>query len=244
MHPAFLQTDHRPWPLPTGAWGIAQSWMDLAFIHYPVEAEGLRRLLPAGVELETFDGKAWVGMVPFEMAGVTHRWVYGLASLPRFPELNVRTYVTDGKTSGVWFLSLDADSAAAVIMGRRQYGLPYHSARMAMARKDGWIGLVSQRRGGEAVFDGRYRARGPVFYPKPGTFEHWATERYCLYVTSPSGRLVRVQIHHQAWPVQEAVLEVKRCSMLEAAGLKRPEVEPVCHFSSGVHAVTYGREWL
>jgi uncharacterized protein len=242
MHPAFSQIDHRPWPLPAGVWGIAQNWMDLAFIHYAVEAEVLRRMLPRGVELELFGGNAWVGVVPFEMVGVTHRWVYGVASMPRFPEVNVRTYVTDGKRPGVWFLSLDADSAAAVMVGRRRYGLPYHSARMAMTRKEGWIGFASHRRSGPGELEARYRPVGPVFYPKPGTFEHWAMERYCLYNLDPAGGLVRVQIHHKAWPVQEGRLEMSRCTLLEAVGLGTPSEGPVCHFSSGVEAVTYGIE--
>src|SRR6478672_7073680 len=103
-------TDHRPWPLPETPWTSAQSWVDLGFLHWRAGPDQLRKLLPGSVELETFDGSAWLGVVPFVLTDLRLR---GLPPVPRystFPELNVRTYVTRGDRPGIWFFSLDAAS--------------------------------------------------------------------------------------------------------------------------------------
>ncbi len=244
MHPAFGQIDHRPWPLPKESWLLSQAWRDLAFIHYPVDADRVRALLPAGLELETFEGQAWVGVVPFEMVGVTPRWFHGLVSMPKFPELNVRTYVRANGVPGVWFFSLDTTAASAVMVGRRQFKLPYHRARMSIARAEGWFIYNSERLAGGARFEGRYRGVGPVFYPKPGSFEHWAAERYCLYLNDGSGSVKRVEVHHVAWPLQACEAQIDACTMLEAAGVGEVSGPARCHFSSGVEAVSYGVKGL
>src|SRR5271154_2737716 len=111
MRVDLAQTAHRPWPLPAGPWVMAQSWHDLLFAHWPVEAAVLRPLLPPALQIDTFGQQAWLAVVPFRMTGVRLRGTPALPWLSAFPELNVRTYVTtDGKPGG-WFFSLDAASA-------------------------------------------------------------------------------------------------------------------------------------
>ena len=244
MHPALRSIAHRPWPLPAGAWRWRQSWLDLAFIHYRADPQSIRALLPSGLRLQEFDGSAWIGLVPFRMAGVMRRPFPDIPLFSTFPELNLRTYVEcDGKP-GVWFFSLDAASWPVVFGGRRIYGLPYFSARMRQRFNAGWHSFSSIRRGGDARFDARYRALGDVFFPEAGTFEHWATERYCLYSFSHRRGIERVEVHHAPWPLQRAEVEIHECSLLAAAGIKPLEGEPVCHFSSGVHVVSYAKEWV
>lgn len=117
-------------------------------------------------------------------------------ALSRFPELNVRTYVTlDGKP-GAFFFSLDAANLAAVRAARKFYRLPYFHARMSVAEENGWIRYVSQRRDSVAEFKGRYRPSAPVQLREPGTLAHWLSERYCLYTVS-DGKIFRAEIHHQ-----------------------------------------------
>lgn len=242
MHPAFHHIGHRPWPLPQKPWFWRQSWLDLAFIHHRVEATNLEALLPAGVELERFDGTAWIGLVPFRMAGVMRRPLPDLPFLSTFPELNVRTYVTvDGKP-GVWFFSLDAASRTVVFGGRNFYNLPYHVARMRHRETEGWYAFSSLRCRDGARFEARFRPQGEPFFAELGTFEHWATERYCLYSHSPRG-LARVEVHHAPWPLQRVEM-ISEGNLLEPLGIEVLPGEPVCHFSSGVHVVSYGREWL
>jgi uncharacterized protein YqjF (DUF2071 family) len=242
MHPSLKHVDHRPWPLPGQSWKWRQSWLDLAFIHYRVEAEKIRALLPSGVQLQEFDGTAWVGLVPFRMAGVMCRGLPDVPKFSAFPELNLRTYVEVGGKPGVWFFSLDADSWALVFGGRRFYNLPYFSAGMEHVFDDGWYSISSVRRSGDVRFAARYRPVSEVFYAEQGTFEHWASERYCLYSCSPKKGIARVEVHHAPWPLQRAEVIIEESGILSAAGFDPIEGDPVCHFSTGVHVVSFGKE--
>src|SRR4051795_4757016 len=150
---------HRPWPLPSGPWVMAQSWIDLLFAHWPVDAEQLRAIVPASIPIDTFDGTAWLGITPFELTGLRPR---GLPALSRFPELNVRTYTMLGGKPGIWFFSLDAGSLAAVWGARLTYRLPYFKARMGIAR-EGRIRYRSVRAG--ARLEAAYEPTGPVGIP-------------------------------------------------------------------------------
>src|SRR5437867_5100192 len=122
------QTSHRPWPLPSRPWVTTMRWHDLLFLHWPVRPEIIRPLIPNGLELDTFDGAAWIGVVPFRMTGVRLRWLPPLPGISAFPELNVRTYVRVRDRPGVYFFSLDAGSRTAVAMARAWFHLPYFHA--------------------------------------------------------------------------------------------------------------------
>src|SRR5215204_132655 len=124
---------HRPWPMPETPWIMTQSWHDLLFAHWPVGADALRRSMPPGLELDLFEGQAWVGVVPFHMTNVAPRGVPALPWISAFPELNVRTYVRVGDRPGVYFFSLDAASAVAVRAARVLLHLPYHTASMTVS---------------------------------------------------------------------------------------------------------------
>lgn len=241
-HSSLSSVEHRPWPLPNHEWKWRQSWLDLAFIHYRVEATQIQELLPPGLQLQEFDGSAWVGVVPFRMAGVMRCPFPDVPFFSSFPELNLRTYVEcDGKP-GVWFFSLDAASWPVVFGGKIFYHLPYHSAKMWQVWKDGWCHFSSRRRSSSAGFEARYRPVGEVFTAVPGTFEHWATERYCLYSHSRCGGVTRVEVHHVPWPIQHAEGDIKKCGLLQAAGLTPLSDEAVIHFSTGVNTVSFGCE--
>ncbi|WP_415907926.1 YqjF family protein [Oleiharenicola sp. Vm1] len=241
-HPALAQTSHRPWPLPAAPWTWQQSWLDLAFLHYRAAPGPIERLLPRGIRLQQFDGSAWLGVVPFRMARLGPRGLHGLARLPDFPELNLRTYVEAEGKPGVWFFSLDAASRLAVFGGRRFFNLPYLHAAMAQERSGAWIDFRSRRHGARAEFRGRYRPVGPRLSPRPGSFAHWATERYALYAVSRRGALRRVEVHHAPWPLHEAEVELEHNSIVAAAGLEVLADRPICHFSPGVDVVSFGAE--
>lgn len=167
-----------------------------------------------------------------------------LFSLPSFPELNLRTYVETEDKPGVWFFSLDAASRLVVLGGRQVFGLPYFNASMRQIHRDGWMTFQSARRGAAASFCGRYRALGPQLKVEPGSFEHWASERYALYVLSPHGTLQRMQVHHAPWPLYRAEVELTDLSVIRAAGLEVSNTPPICHCSPGVNVVAFGPEPL
>ena len=144
-------------------------WHDLLFLHWRVPAELLQAQLPPGVALETFDGSAWLGVVPFRMVDTRFRWLPRMPTAHTFPELNLRTYVRVGERRGVWFFSLDAASRLAVEGARFGFGLPYLTARMQCERDGDAIRYRSERtdrRGPPATFVGSWRPAGP-FAPGP-----------------------------------------------------------------------------
>lgn len=243
MHPSLNHLDHRPWTLASQNWKWQQSWLDLGFIHYRVDVAQLRRSLPPALHVQEFDGSAWVGLVPFQMAGVTRRPLPPVPYFSTFPELNLRTYVEVDNKPGVWFFSLDADSWPIVIGGRTVYGLPYYPARMEYRKDDNWHHLASHRRRSRVTFAGRYRPLGEPYYAAEESFEHWATERYCLYAMRRK-QLLRVEVHHAQWPLQRCEVEIESCDILAAAGVTTLDNEPVAHFSSGVEVISFGAETI
>ncbi len=238
----FEHTAHRPWPLPSSPWVMAQVWHDLLFAHWPMPADEVRAALPRGIELDLFDDEAWLGIVPFRMSGVRLRFTPPVPWLSAFPELNLRTYVRAQETPGIYFFCLEASNPVAVEVARRWYRLPYHRASMSCVRDGEDIRYAStrtDRRGAPAELAGRYGPRGDVFASRPGTLEHWLTERYCLYTTDARGRVLRGEIHHPQWHLQPAVAEFERNTLARAHGFELPDREPLLHFARRLEMVAW-----
>lgn len=216
-------------------------WCDLLFAHWTVDAASVRRAIPAGLELDLFDGQAYVGAVPFRMEGVTPRGVPSLPRVHAFPELNLRTYVTHGGKPGVWFFSLDAGQKMAVRIARRFFHLPYFDARFAIGNGNGGIqySAVRTHRGAPgADFAAVYHPMGPVYRTRAGTLDWWLTERYCLYAADNAGCLYRGEIDHDQWPLQAADAEVLSNSLGESLGIEMRGPPQTLHFAKSldVHA--------
>lgn len=209
---------------------MTQTWNDLLFAHWPVSFDQLRPLVPRELTLETFDGKCWVGIVPFHMTDVRPRAVPPLPGLSRFAELNVRTYVVVKNEPGVYFFSLDAANRPAVWAARTFYHLPYFYASMEVRSSDTSIVYDSQRQPGAASLHASYSPRSEVWHSRPGTLEHWLTERYCLY-TVFRGQVYRCDIHHVPWPLQSAAAEIRVNTMAAAAKIDLPSTPPLLHFA-------------
>ncbi|GAB4121845.1 MAG: DUF2071 domain-containing protein [Roseiflexaceae bacterium] len=241
-HAALSATDHRPWPLPTTPWALAMEWHDLLFAHWPLPPTALRGLIPPSLTLDTFDGMAWIGVVPFRMAGVRPRLVPRVPWLSAFAELNVRTYVTIAGKPGVWFFSLDAANPIAVRLARAGFSLPYFDAHMQCQRQGDAIAYTSQRthRGAAAAqLHASYRPTGPIYRSSPGTLEHWLTERYCLYAANRRGRVLRGDIQHVPWSLQPAEAEFQLQEMTQQIGIKPPTAQPLLHFVRRLDVVAW-----
>jgi hypothetical protein len=210
---------HRPWPLPEGRWIMFQSWRRLLFAHWPVAAATLRELVPAELELDTFEGQAWVSLTPFDLWELRVRGLPPVPGAGRFPELNLRTYVTVGGRPGIWFFSLDAGSTLAVLGARMFVGLPYHRADMRIEHEDDWVRYTSRRREGQAHFRARYRAVGPDYQARPGSLDHFLAERYALYVVRRDASVIRQDIHHLPWTLRDAEATIEVDTVSRAAGL-------------------------
>jgi uncharacterized protein len=210
-------------------------WETLAFVHWPYPADAVQKLLPSGLEADTFDGVAWVGLIPFRLT-VTLPGIPPLPWVSSCPEINVRTYVLgpDGGP-GIWFLSLEASRLSAVLMARRWYGLPYRWATMRLDRRGGTVWYESRR---------RWRGRRPreliclsveeeVETQDVGPLDVFLTARWRLY--SPYGQgLAATQVEHDPWPLHRARVLCVRDELIPAAGLPEPSGPPVALFSPGV----------
>jgi uncharacterized protein YqjF (DUF2071 family) len=228
------RTAHRPWPLPSGPWIMAQSWHHLLFAHWPIDPALLRPQIPAALQIDTFNRQAWIAVVPFRMSGVRLRATPALPWLSAFPELNVRTYVVADEKPGVWFFSLDAQNPIAVAAARAWFHLPYFRARMKCEDRDGRIHYRSERThpgAPPAALQVNYRPVAGRFEPKSGTLEHFLTERYCLYAADSHNRISRGEIHHQLWQLQIAEATFQQNSMTEAANIPLPSQRPLLHFA-------------
>ena len=227
-------TEHRPYPLPRGPWALGMSWRDLLFMHWPVRADSLRPLVPPALKLDTFDGNAWLGVVPFRMTGVRPRLLPAFPPLSDFPEINLRTYVTAEGKPGIWFFSLDAHNPVAVRLARATFSLPYFDAKMSCAASGDEVvyrSVRTHRGAARAEFAARYGPSGEPFESGPGTLENFLTERYCLYAADRRGNVRRGDVHHHLWPLQPAEAEVETLAMTQQIGVTLPETEPVLHFS-------------
>lgn len=213
---------------------MTQGWHDLLFIHSPIAPEVLRPLLPPQLELDTFDGQAWVGIVPFRATHTSFRWLPPFPLLSHFPEVNVRTYVTMQGIPGVYFFSLDAGSPLAVLGARTVFHLPYFFARMRIKHQQETIYYWSQRMGTRKpapAYEASYHPNGPVFFAQRGTLEYWLIERYCLYTVTEKNRVYRVDIHHDPWPLQSAGEASKSNTMASAQGIPLPDQPPLLHYA-------------
>ena len=236
---------HRPWPLPDGPWLMTQTWNDLLFAHWPVDPSGLREHVPDAFPLDLFEGRSWVGVVPFVMTNVGPRGVPSLPWVSEFPELNVRTYVRAGGKPGVFFFSLDAGSLAAVTAARALLNLPYYSASMEAQPWGDGISYKSVRSDTSgARFEATYQPEGRVFAPHPGTLDYFLTERYCLYHLDHRGHPYRLDIHHPLWPLQHAQASIAANRMLDVHRLTPLEPSPLLHFAKRQDMVAWAPQRL
>jgi uncharacterized protein YqjF (DUF2071 family) len=230
----LLSDSHRPWPLPNKPWIMEQTWLDLLFAHWPVPYDQLRALVPQELQLDTYDGYAWIGVVPFRMEGIRGRGFPEIPYTNKFAELNVRTYVTAGDKPGVYFFSLDAASRIAVEAARLLFFLPYFNANMVVERLGQQYDYFSHRtdkRGSSVSFEGTYGPISAPFLSTKGTFEHWLTERYCLYTLSGKRKVWRGDIHHLPWTLHHAEAEIRVNTMTLGQGIPCIDRAPVLHFS-------------
>ncbi len=213
-------------------------WHHLLFMHWPIDPQALRPLVPEPFEVDLFDGAAWVGLIPFTMTDVSPIRLPRIAipAVTDFHECNVRTYVRRGDDRGVYFFSLDAASRLATWGARRFFNLPYYTARISLNRQHDTITYSVDRRGDPTA---RMRCRWSVGEElptsQPGDLAHFLTERYQLMTVDRQSRPMRCRIDHIRWPLRRATLHELEESLLDSAGIDRPVAEPVLHHSDLLH---------
>ncbi|SHG81566.1 hypothetical protein SAMN05443636_1173 [Halobaculum gomorrense] len=211
---------------------LSMQWRDALFAHWRVDPATVEARLPEPLSVATHDGDAYLGVVPFEMTDIRPRGApVGLS----FPELNLRTYVSDGDTKGVYFFSLDAADPIGVGVARTLFRLPYYRAAMDVTRDGDRVTFTSHRthRGAPEVhFDATYGPAGETRSPEPGSLEAFLVENYRFY-TEGRGRVYYGDIAHEPWPLADADAAIRTNTLFEANGFEPPVGDPILHYSPG-----------
>jgi uncharacterized protein len=230
---------------PEGRPIMHQKWGKLLFMHWPIDASLLRPLIPRQLEIDTFEGSAWIGVIPFTMWGIRGTFLPPIPGTSAFHELNVRTYVHFNGVPGVWFFSLDAANRLAVWGARKFYHLPYFYAEMSLNQTSNTISYACERRddhGPPAGLQVTWVIGDPLPPSSsastdrnvcPTSLEFFLTERYCLY-SENKGQLYRAQIHHQPWPLRNATLSNLHSTMIESLGVPTPLGHPHLRYAEEI----------
>ncbi len=214
------------WPI------MHQTWGKLLFMHWRIEEKLLRPLISDALTIDTFDGSAWIGVIPFTMWGISSSFLPQIPGTSAFHELNVRTYVYRDGVPSVWFFSLDAANKLAVWGARTLYHLPYFNAQMSLEQTGITIRYSSVRqdnRGGPGELHAIWTIGDALPQAAPGSLEFFLTERYALD-TEHRSNIYRARIHHRPWPLQQATLGSLSSTMVESRGLPTPDGEPLLHY--------------
>ena len=234
--------------VPAGRPVMRQSWRHLLFLHWRLDAADIQPTLPPGLTVETFDGSAWMGVVPFFMRRIRPAGLPAVPGISNFLELNLRTYVVDeAGRPGVWFFSLDANQWLAVKVARTFFKLPYEHARMeATVEEDGTVDYRSHRRGSPAAFASRFRYRpwGSERIAELDSIDFFLLERYLLYAWNPkSKRLNTGRVHHSPYPLRNVDTPVYDAHLFTLDGFIAPTRSPDhTVYSAGVDVAVFGLE--
>ena len=224
-----LSIRHRPDGQPL----MHQSWGKLLFMHWPLDPSQLRQLIPQGLEIDTFDGSAWIGIIPFTMWDIRAfpPYVPPVPGLNSMHELNVRTYVHLDGTPGVWFFSLDCNSTAAVFGARTLYYLPYYNAELELNQSENRIDYTCSRTDQpHATFHATWNIGRPLPISEPDSLQFFLTERYCLF-SEHNGHLYQARIHHPPWQLHTATEDARESTMIEVLGIPEPTNPSILHYA-------------
>jgi uncharacterized protein YqjF (DUF2071 family) len=213
---------------------MAQSWHDLLFAHWPVPLEQLRRVVPAPLEIDTFGGQPWMGIVAFRISQLHLRGCPPLPWLDGFPEVNLRTYVTYGGLPGVLFLSLHCPARLAMALARPWFRLPYRYASVSLAGQSD--SSFTCRSPAGARFSATYRACGSPCSAPDGSLIAWLTERYRYYSPAADGSLFRGDIAHPRWSLAPATTNITENTLAAAFGIQLADEPPLVHYAEHMQA--------
>ena len=218
---------------------LEMGWRHLLFENWRVEPAVMDAHLPDGLSPDTYDGSAWLSVIPFTNVAVRPKGLPARLGI-RLPELNVRTYVTHDGEPSVYFFSLDAQGISSVVGARLFHHLPYYYARISLAIENGRVQFRSRRlHPGDrpAAFTGSYQPAGEPFAAPGDPFGVFLVERYRFYTEASDGSLRYTDVEHEPWTLYPATADIETNTLLTAHGFARPATEPTYYYSPGVDVV-------
>ena len=238
-----MRTDHLPFPMPERPHSLVQEWKNLTFMHWEVDPMKLAKYIPDGLEIDLFEGRAFIGTIPFTMANVRPRLLFPIPGISTFPEVNIRTYVRKGGRGGVLFLTLEAQSLITCSYAPKAYGLPYRYSVASVQSRNGLYRWNTGRKDGSHELVGECEWYEQDESALKGTLEEFLFERYCLY-TFHRGNLCIAYTHHEPWKFGLGNVKLDSNSLTEEFDLGIDDVlsPDLVHVSEGVYVRTWSAE--
>lgn len=215
-------------------WIMKQTWKHVLFLHWPLHAESLRPFIPKELEIDTYDGQAWLGMIVFEMGGIYPRGLSRLPLTPPFSEINVRTYVTYKGEPGIYFLSIDVNNWASLNIAKRWYHLPYRPSEVSIQKEGASLHFEGIRKKEPLYVKGSYTPLKESFFSRAGRLDYWFTERYRLYSSDSFSNLYTASIDHPPWALQNTEVTIDKNTLFSPFGFHLGADAPIAHYSYGV----------
>ncbi|TSJ46621.1 YqjF family protein [Fluviicola chungangensis] len=236
----FQSVSHRPWPIPTKSWSYYQEWNHALFLHWKVEPGLLEPFIPKGLELDTYEGEAWISLVAFTMEKIRPKNLPAFSPVSNFHEINIRTYVTHNNKPGVYFLNIEAQKLVSAKLSKLLSGLPYEKAKMIRIQKNIFQEYTSNLKKKGFRFSAKYTVSNK---PVPKTeLDLWLTERYCLYLDRGL-KTYMYEIHHLPWELLEVEMnEIQTTYRFGEIDLKNKPDR--VHYSPGVKVLAWKKEKL
>lgn len=238
-----MRRDHLPFSMPNRSHSLIQEWRHLSFLHWEVDPNKLKQYIPEGIEIDFFEGKSFVGVIPFLMKNVRPRFLPAVPGISTFPEFNIRTYVKKNGKAGVLFLTLDAQSRITCAYAPRAYGLPYTYAKCKLKIEKDNFNWESKRSKEGFELKGSCIAIGEEMQAMPNSLEEFLFERYSLYVKHKNSAKMAYTLH-DPWKFKEAKAELSINTLTESydLGIKNPLKPDYVHMSDGVYVHTWSIE--
>ena len=224
---------------PEGEPILHQRWESMLLLHWPIIPDILRPLIPPALELDTYEGRAWIGITPFHLEDVRPSALPAFPGLSSFHELNVRTYVMHNGLPGIWFLTLDASKLIPMVAARVFFMLPYYKASIRFLQTGETFAFNLRRTVPvPAEFRVAWRRGLRLRDPALESLGFFLTERYCAFAVNNT-ELYSIRTYHHPWILDEAEVELRHSSMISSLGIPEPTTAPLAHFSASMEMETW-----
>jgi hypothetical protein len=221
--------------LASRAWIMKQTWRNVLFLHWPIPPEYLRPLVPSALQIDIYQGQAWLGIIVFELEGIYPRGLSRLSFTPPFPEINVRTYVTYKGEPGIYFLSIDVHNWASLQIAKRWYHLPYHPSKVSLKKKGKSLHFEARRKNKPLYYiKGSYTPSDELIDIRINQLDYWLTERYRLYSSNRFSNIYTAKIDHPPWSLQKASVTLDQNTLFTPFEFNLAEDTPIAHYSDGM----------
>ena len=234
-------TKHRPWGLPTTPWKFYQEWRDAIFLHYKVDKDLLKQFIPIDLELDIFDGDAWVSVVAFTMIKARPKNLPSFSPISDFHEVNIRTYVRKGDKAGVYFLSIEASKFLSTLIAKNVSGLPYRSSNISREKLKTFTSRNSYYND-LLLIEYKVEQNSSKTKFDKSDLDKWLTEKYALFQDYQNA-LIKYEIHHSEWPLNK--IEIKnfdiRYDRFASLINNKPDL---VHYSDGVQVIAWDKEHI